>query len=49
MSDAVHDLFAAIHAHNEDGVRLLVYAGNADMMCNFMVRPVPCAAPRAPC
>ena len=25
----------------DDGVRLLVYAGNADMMCNFIVRLLP--------
>ena len=38
QGDGAHNSAALLPDLVEDGVRLLVYAGNADMMCNFMVR-----------
>lgn len=37
QGDGMHNSAALLPPLIEDGVRLLVYAGNADMMCNFMV------------
>ncbi|EPS93871.1 hypothetical protein FOMPIDRAFT_1026396 [Fomitopsis schrenkii] len=36
QGDGAHNSAALLPALVEDGVRLLVYAGNADMMCNFI-------------
>lgn len=38
QGDGAHNSAKLLPALVEDGVRLLVYAGNADMMCNFIVR-----------
>ena len=38
QGDGMHNSAALLPPLIEDGVRLLVYAGNADMMCNFIVR-----------
>ena len=37
QGDGMHNSAKLLPPLIEDGVRLLVYAGNADMMCNFMV------------
>ena len=39
QGDGAHNSATLLPDLVEDGVRLLVYAGNADMMCNFIVRP----------
>jgi len=36
QGDGMHNSAALLPELVEDGVRLLVYAGNADMMCNYM-------------
>ncbi|GJE97833.1 serine carboxypeptidase [Phanerochaete sordida] len=36
QGDGMHNSAALLPELIEDGIRLLVYAGNADMMCNFM-------------
>ena len=36
QGDGMHNSAALLPPLLEDGVRLLVYAGNADMMCNFI-------------
>ena len=38
QGDGMHNSALLLPELLEDGVRLLVYAGNADMMCNFIVR-----------
>ena len=37
QGDGMHNSAALLPPLLEDGVKLLVYAGNADGMCNFMV------------
>lgn len=37
QGDGMHNSAALLPELLEDGKRLLVYAGNADGMCNFMV------------
>ena len=37
QGDGMHNSAALLPELLEDGKRLLVYAGNADAMCNFMV------------
>lgn len=37
--DSQHDSAALLPPLLEDGIRVLIYAGNADAMCNFMVGP----------
>lgn len=37
QGDGMHNSAALLPELLEDGTRLLVYAGNADAMCNFMV------------
>ena len=44
QGDGMHNSAALLPPLIEDGVRLLVYAGNADMMCNYMVRSISCAS-----
>ena len=39
QGDGMHNSAALLPELLEDGKRLLVYAGNADGMCNFMVCP----------
>ena len=41
QGDGMHNSAALLPELLADGIRLLVYAGDADMMCNFMVRPLP--------
>ena len=36
--DPMHNTAALLPELIDDGVRLLVYAGNTDMVCNFIVR-----------
>jgi cathepsin A (carboxypeptidase C) len=40
QGDGMHNSAALLPELINDGVRLLVYAGNADLMCNFIVRSV---------
>ena len=43
QGDGAHNSAKLLPELVENGIRLLVYAGTADMMCNFIVRPS-CAA-----
>ena len=38
QGDGMHNSAALLPEIINDDVKLLVYAGNADMMCNYMVR-----------
>jgi len=38
QGDGLHNSAALLPELLKDGKRILVYAGNADAMCNFMVR-----------
>lgn len=39
QGDGAHNSAALLPELIDDGLKLLVYAGNADMMCNYLVRP----------
>lgn len=39
QGDGMHNSAPLLTPLIDNGIRLLVYAGNADIMCNFMVRP----------
>ena len=38
QADSMHDYSDLLPELINDGIRLLVYAGNADYMCNYIVR-----------
>lgn len=40
QGDGMHNSAALLLPLLNDGVKLLVYAGNADAMCNYMVRAI---------